>query len=169
MENTVDCSSTSSHLARALVLRYQVEGRRRDLGLGAYPDVTIAMARDRASEARRLIIDGKDPIAQKRQTKSNTFKDTALELIESKRPGWKSTKHAPQWTATLDTYVVSKLGQMRVAKIETADVMGTLKPIWTQKPETASRVRQRISVLGVPGSGVAARLRGVLAMAFQAL
>ena len=59
--------------ARSWVLRYQMQGRRRDLGLGAFPDVTLAMARDRATEARRLIADGGDPIAQKKQTKPKTF------------------------------------------------------------------------------------------------
>lgn len=86
--------------ARSWVLRYQVQGRRRDLGLGSFPDVSLAMARDRASEARRLIAEGEDPIAKK-QANPKTFKDAALELIESKKPGWKNAKHAAQWTSTL--------------------------------------------------------------------
>lgn len=143
--------------ARSWVLRYQVQGRRRDLGLGAYPDVTLAMARERASEARRLIAEGQDPIAIKQQAKPKTFRDAALELIESKRPGWKSGKHAAQWTATLETYVFPKFGQVQVAKVETADVMGALKPIWTKKPETASRVRQRIEAVLDYASALAIR------------
>ena len=155
--------------ARSWVLRYQVKGRRRDLGLGAYPDVTLAMARDRVIEARRLIAEGEDPIAKKHQAKPKTFKDSALELIESKRPGWKNAKHAAQWATTLETYVFPKVGLLQVAKIETADVMGVLKPIWTQKPETASRVRQRIeavidyaSALGARSGDNPARWRGHL-------
>lgn len=155
--------------ARSWVLRYQVHGRRRDLGLGAYPDVTLAMARDRAAEARRLIVEGEDPIAKKQQSKPKTFKDAALELIESKRPGWKNAKHAAQWTSTLETYAFPKIGRLQVAKIETADVIATLTPIWSDKPETANRVRQRIeavidysSALGIRSGDNPARWRGHL-------
>lgn len=155
--------------ARSWVMRYQVQGRRRDLGLGAYPDVSLAMARDRASEARRLITEGKDPIAHRQQARPATFKDAALELIESKRSGWKNAKHAAQWTATLDAYVFPKIGRVQVANIETADVISTLTPIWTLKPETASRVRQRIeavidyaTALGLRSGENPARWRGHL-------
>lgn len=155
--------------ARSWVLRYQVQGRRRDLGLGAYPDVSLAMARDRAAEARRLIAEGEDPITKKRQAKPKTFRDAALELIESKRPGWKNAKHAAQWTSTLEAYVFPKIGAVQVAKIETADVISTLTPIWATKPETANRVRQRIeavidyaSALGIRSGDNPARWRGHL-------
>lgn len=155
--------------ARSWVLRYQVQGRRRDLGLGPYPDVSLAMARDRAMEARRLIAEGEDPIAKKQQAKPKTFREAALELIESKRPGWKNAKHAAQWTATLDAYVFPKIGAVQVAKIKTADVISTLTPIWTEKPETANRVRQRIeavidyaSALGIRTGDNPARWRGHL-------
>lgn len=155
--------------ARSWVLRYQVHGRRRDLGLGAYPDVSLAMARDRATEARRLIAEGGDPIAKKRQAKPKTFRDAALELIESKRSGWKNAKHAAQWTSTLEAYVFPKIGAVQVAKVETADVIATLTPIWAEKPETANRVRQRIeavidytSALGIRSGDNPARWRGHL-------
>ncbi len=151
------------------MLRYQVMGKRHDLGLGAYPEISLAMARDRALEARRMIHEGEDPIAKKRQSQPKTFKDAALELIESKRPGWKNAKHAAQWTSTLETYVFPALGPMQVARIETADVIGVLKPIWSGKPETANRVRQRIeavldyaSALGIRSSDNPARWRGHL-------
>jgi integrase len=151
------------------MLRYQVQGRRRDLGLGAYPEVTLAMARERAAEARRFIAKGEDPINKRRQAKPKAFKDAALELIESKRPGWKNAKHASQWTATLETYVFPKIGQVQVAKVETADVIGALTPIWSDKPETANRVRQRIeavidyaTALGIRTGDNPARWRGHL-------
>lgn len=112
---------------------------------------------------------GEDPIAKKRQAKPKTFHDAALELIESKRPGWKSAKHAAQWTSTLEAYVFPTLGPVQVAKIETSDVIATLTPIWSKKPETASRVRQRIeavidyaSALGVRAGENPARWRGHL-------
>lgn len=155
--------------ARSWVLRYQVQGRRRDLGLGPYPDVSLAMARDRAAEARRLIAEGEDPITKKQQAKPKTFREAALELIESKRPGWKNAKHAAQWTATLEAYVFPKIGAVQVAKIETADVISALTPIWATKPETANRVRQRIeavidyaSALGIRSGDNPARWRGHL-------
>lgn len=155
--------------SRSWVLRFQVQGRRRDLGLGSYPDVSLSMARDRAAEARRLIANGEDPISKKRQTKPKTFKEAALELIESKRPGWKNAKHATQWTATLQAHVFPKIGQMQVSKIETADVIATLTPIWTKTPETANRVRQRVeavidyaSALGLRNGDNPARWRGHL-------
>lgn len=155
--------------SRSWVLRYQVQGRRRDMGLGAYPDVSLAMARERATEARRLIASGEDPIAKRQRAKPTTFRDAALELIENKRPGWKNAKHASQWTSTLETYVFPKIGPVQVAKVETADVIGTLTPIWSQKPETANRVRQRIeavldyaSALGIRTGDNPARWRGHL-------
>lgn len=155
--------------ARSWVLRYQVQGRRRDLGLGSYPDVTLAMARDRATEARRLIVEGEDPIAKKQQAKPKTFEDASLELIESKRPGWKNAKHAAQWTSTLETYAFPKIGRVQVAKLETADVIAVLTPIWSARPETANRVRQRIeavldyaSALGIRTGDNPARWRGHL-------
>lgn len=155
--------------ARSWVLRYQVQGRRRDLGLGPYPDVTLAMARERAAKARRLIAEGQDPIAKKQQAKPKTFREAALELIESKRPGWKNAKHAAQWTSTLEAYVFPTIGAVQIAKIETADVMSTLTPIWATKPETANRVRQRIeavidyaSALGIRSGDNPARWRGHL-------
>lgn len=155
--------------ARSWVLRYQTHGRRHDLGLGAYPDVTLAIAREKALEARQLIAAGGDPIAAKRQAKPKTFKDAALELIESKRHGWKNAKHAAQWTSTLETYVFPKLGPMQVVNVTTADVVGALKPIWSLKPETANRVRQRIeavldyaSALGIREGDNPARWRGHL-------
>ena len=155
--------------ARSWVLRYQVQGRRRDLGLGAYPDVSLAIARDRAAEARRLIVEGEDPITKKQQAKPKTFREAALELIDSKRPGWRNAKHAAQWTATLESYVFPKIGAVQVAKIETADVISTLTPIWAAKPETANRVRQRIeavidyaSALGIRSDDNPARWRGHL-------
>ena len=155
--------------ARSWVLRYQVQGRRRDLGLGAFPDVTLSMARDRAAEARRLIAEGEDPITKKQQAKPKTFREAALELIESKRPGWKNAKHAAQWTSTLEAYAFPKIGAVQLVKIETADVLSTLIPIWTAKPETANRVRQRIeavidygSALGIRSGDNPARWRGHL-------
>jgi integrase len=133
--------------ARGWVLRYQIGGRRRDMGLGPYPEVGLADARDAALENRRLIRNGVDPLAQRTRTKLRTFKETAEALIESKKPGWRNAKHATQWTNTLKTYAYPKLGSMDVKTVDTDAVLDVLRPIWTGKTETASRVRQRIEAV----------------------
>ena len=155
--------------SRSWVLRYQLKGQRRDLGLGAYPDVTLARAREKALEARRLVADGIDPLAERKKTKFLKFSDAASALIDSKRRGWKNAKHAAQWSATLNTYAMPKLGDLDVKVIETVDVVAVLKVIWNEKPETASRVRQRIeavldyaTAIGVRSGDNPARWRGHL-------
>ena len=91
--------------ARSWVLRYQLYGNRRDMGLGSYPEVTLAMARQLALDARRLVkIDRRDPVAERKQAKiahALTFTTAAEQLLESKRPGWRNAKHAWQWEHTL--------------------------------------------------------------------
>ena len=76
-----------------------------------------------------------------------TFKEPAEALIESKRPGWRNAKHAKQWSSTLKTYVYPKLGELGVQTVDTDAVLDVLRPIWTTKTETASRVRQRIEAV----------------------
>ena len=133
--------------ARSWVLRYQIAGRRRDMGLGPYPEITLARAREKALEARRLVKEGIDPMDARRRTKVLTFQAAAEALIESKRPGWRNAKHAAQWTATLKTYAHPKLGSLDVKAVDTRTVLEVLRPIWTEKAETASRVRQRIEAV----------------------
>jgi integrase len=133
---------------RSWVLRYQIGGRRRDMGLGPYPEVSLSDAREKALDARRLIKrDGKDPIAERGRTKIKTFKEAAEALIESKRAGWRNAKHAAQWSSTLKTYVYPKLGALDVKVVDTTAVLEVLRPIWTTRTETASRVRQRIEAI----------------------
>lgn len=131
---------------RSWVLRYQVKGRRRDMGLGPYPEVTLAAARHKALEARRLLVDGFDPLTARPQRVA-IFRETATDLIESKRPGWRNPKHAAQWSATLEAYVYPALGSLDVKAIQTTHVLAVLRRIWIDKPETASRVRQRIEAV----------------------
>ncbi|MEQ9335141.1 integrase arm-type DNA-binding domain-containing protein [Thalassobaculum sp.] len=133
--------------ARSWVLRYQHDGRRRDVGLGPWPEVTLAAAREKTIEIRRLVREGGDPVASKRRAKATRFRDAADELIASKREGWRNAKHAAQWTATLETYAHPKIGNTDVRAVGVDDVLAVLKPIWSEKPETASRVRQRIEAV----------------------
>lgn len=132
--------------ARSWVLRYQLNGRRRDMGLGPYPEVTLAAARQKALDARRQLVDGIDPLTA-RSARPATFRESAADLIESKRAGWRNAKHAAQWSATLEAYAFPALGSRDVKAIETSDVLAVLRPIWTEKPETASRLRQRVEAV----------------------
>ena len=134
---------------RSWIFRYVSGPNRHDLGLGPWPDISLAEARDRAAAQRRLRLDGKDPMTERsagrvaKQT-VKTFEECATALIKSQEAGWRNAKHAAQWTATLETYVYPTLGKLAVASIDTPHVMKCLEPIWTTKPETASRVRGRI-------------------------
>ena len=133
---------------RSWVLRYQIGGRRRDMGLGPYPEVGLAEARERALDARRLLKrDGRDPLAERGRAKIKTFKEAAEALIESKRSGWRNAKHAAQWGSTLGTYAYPKLGALDVKVVDTTAVLDVLRPIWASKTETASRLRQRIEAV----------------------
>lgn len=135
------------------VLRFvsPVSGKRRDLGLGKYPDVGIAEVRVRGMEARQLIANGKDPIDERnamRATKSKaataiTFEEAARKVHENLKVGWKNAKHGDQWINTLRDYVFPKIGGKKVQDLGPADFADVLRPIWLEKPETASRLKQR--------------------------
>ena len=139
--------------ARSWVLRVSIGTKRRDMGLGGYPEVGLAKAREAAKEARDLVRQGVDPILRRRQARSalaaqqaaaKTFTQCVRAFIEAKSPEWSNDKHAQQWQNTLDTYACPKLGAMLVCDIGTEHVVDVLKPIWTAKTETATRVRGRI-------------------------
>lgn len=135
--------------SRSWILRAKIGQRRRDIGLGGWPDVPLADARARARVMREKIASGIDPIEERRAIQSSfrevrTFRECAEMLIEAKRPGWKNAKHADQWENTLEAYAYPVLGRMPVGSIVEDDVLRVLNPIWTTKTETASRVRQRI-------------------------
>ncbi len=132
---------------RNWVLRFQMNGRRRDMGLGAYPAVSLADARNKAIDAQRLIASGVDPISAKAAERpQKTFGEVADDLIASLSAGWKNEKHRNQWPSTLNTYA-ALLMKRDVATITTEDVLAVLKPIWTSKAETASRLRGRIEAV----------------------
>ena len=136
----------------AWVLRVTIGNRRRDVGLGGYPDVPLAMARDKARGVRAKIEQGIDPIAERKEFRTVlvgalTFDEAAKRLIAAKSPEWKNAKHATQWKATLDTYASPIIGKMPVDKIELRHVVDVLTPIWHTKTETASRVRSRMEAV----------------------
>lgn len=132
------------------VLRYvsPVTNKRRNAGLGSYPEVGIAEVAKRATAMRVTLSEGKDPLMEKAQAgdavKVPTFKEASEILHKDLLPGWKNPKHGQQWINTLAEYAFPKLGAKLLGDIQPADVADALKPIWLEKAETASRVKQRI-------------------------
>lgn len=137
--------------AKSWVLRYQLRGVRRDMGLGGYPHVTLREARDRAYEAKRAVrVEGRDPVLERRLERRSTasnFASIASEYIRLKEPGWRSPKSASQWRSSLSQYVFPLIGEIPVDRITVDHILLVLSPIWTEKTETASRVRQRIEAV----------------------
>src|SRR4051794_8971517 len=142
--------------SKSWVFRFQLDGRRRDMGVGPYPDISLAEARRRATEYRKQRLDGIDPldakVAQRRAqqlsaAKGRTFRQVAEEFIGRKEAGWRNPKHRQQWRNTLATYVYPIVGELPVAAVDTGLIVQLLDPIWAVKPETASRVRGRIEAV----------------------
>jgi integrase len=136
------------------VQRVTIAGKRSMLGLGGYPAVSLADARELAAANQRAVKQGRDPLAEKRQAAEErrrpavpSFSEAAERVIEMRRPTWSNAKHAAQWTSTLATYAHPVIGRKPVDEITTGDVLTIMTPIWTTKPETASRVRQRLETV----------------------
>ncbi len=130
--------------ARSWVVIYRWDGRYKEMGLGSAAAVPLAKARSKAADARKLVADGIDPIEARREAEAvPLFGPFADSVIADLSPQWRNAKHAAQWKETLALHA-AKLRPLRVDRITTADVLSVLKPIWTTKPETASRVRGRI-------------------------
>lgn len=123
-------------------------GSRREMGLGPYPDTTLAMARDRADAHRKAVSDGRDPLAERRAVatpvKPKTFGEAADEFITIARKGWRNPKHGAQWEMTLGPSYCASIRDKSVAEVSTEDVLGILAPVWSTKAETASRLRARL-------------------------
>ena len=139
--------------SRAWVLRFVVGAQRRRMGLGGYPGVTLAQARDKARAARQVIEQGLDPIQSRQEvahkaaaarTRALTFTKASEKFIASREAEWRNLKHRQQWVNTLATYADPVIGSMDVADIDQQHIMQVLDPIWRSKTETASRVRGRI-------------------------
>ena len=130
--------------AKKWVLRFLWQGNAREMGLGSYPEVGLAEAREKAIAGRRLARSGVDPIAERKQDRRvPTFGKLADEVVTEQSKGFRNDKHRAQWKITLETYA-APLRVKAVDAITTEDVLGVLKPIWTTKTETASRLRGRI-------------------------
>ena len=134
--------------ARQWVQRLVIRGRPRMLGLGGYPLVPLAEARNAAFVNRQRARAGGDPRAEKRHGQgAPTVEEAATEVLEQQRPGWRNAKHARDWPRSLRAYAFPRIGAMPVSAVTTADVLAVLTPIWHDKPETARRVRQRIGAV----------------------
>lgn len=151
----------STPTARSWIFRYQINGHRREMGIGPYPLMTVHEARAKVSELRRTVkLDKTDPLVLRQAVKrthtpdqSLTFRKASELCIESLRHEWKNAKHEAQWSATLENYAYPIMGNVPVSDIQTSHVMQVLEPVWATKTETASRVRQRIErVLGWAGA-----------------
>lgn len=131
------------------IIRCQMNGRRRDIGIGALSVVTLAEARNEAHKIRVDIQNGRDPVAERQKAKLiiPTFKEAAIKVHEENRKGWKNGKHQKQWIRTLEKYAFPKIGNRLVNDIEGPVIRDMLSPIWLEKPETARRVKQRVGVV----------------------
>ena len=128
--------------------RVTVKGRRQELGLGPYPVVTLAKAREVALENRRMVREGMSPKVERRRARGTpTFAELARADFEHRKGGWRSAKHARDWMATLERFVFPQLGDRTVDDITTDDVFRVLSPIWHAKPTTGKLVRQRIGAV----------------------
>ena len=130
--------------SKSWVQRFTVNGKRRDHGLGGFPLVTLAEAREQAFENRRHAHRGRDPLAHKRRAMTPTFKQASGRALEANRGRWRNAKTADNWIATMAKYADPVFGDRRVDQIGREDVLRVLTPIWSSKPEIGRKVRQRI-------------------------
>ena len=134
---------------KSWIYRYQLNGKRKEIGLGSTKSISLKEARELAADSTKLRNKGGDPKAHKAKLKTNsintrTFEQCAVEYIKAHKLSWKNEKHANQWVNTLTQYAYPHIGHLPVDEIDNAAVMTVLTPIWRSKTETASRVRGRI-------------------------
>ena len=134
--------------SRNWVQRIIIRGRRRELGLGGFPLVSLAEAREAAFTNRKLAREGGDPLAERRRANGMpTFEAAAERVWKDKHPAWRNAQHTQDWMSTLRRYVFPHIGRLPVSEVSSADVLSTLRRIWHDRPETARRVRRRISAV----------------------
>lgn len=137
---------------KSWILRIQVNGKRRDFGLGSFDEVSLAEAREKADEMRKDVRNGVDPVEKKRsasvaQAGVPSFRQAAEKAHSEHKGGWRNAKHCAQWLSSLESYAYPAIGDMAVDKIEGPAIRDLLAEIWLAKPETARRVRQRIGTV----------------------
>ena len=137
---------------KSWIYRYTFDGKRREMGLGSYPEVGIADARAKRNAAREVILRGLDPIHQREledalKAQDNSFAAISREYIDTHKSSWRNEKHIWQWGRSLEKFAYDHIGEIDVAEITTENVLNVLKPIWMDKTETANRVRGRIETV----------------------
>jgi integrase len=145
---------------KSWLLRVKVGEKRREIGLGAYPGVGLALAREKAQRTRDEIVAGVDPVAQRVTARESivqqqieekamrwTFRSCAEAYIAAKAPGWRNAKHGEQWKNTLATYAYPSIGELLVRNVNIGHVTAIIEPHWATKNETMSRVRNRIELV----------------------
>src|ERR1700692_587985 len=135
--------SISPNGGRRLVFLFRWHGKPTEIGFGSARDVTLARARELAGQARAKLAESINPKDPRRPSGGATFGECADRVIEAMRPSWRNEKHAAQWEMTLRDYA-APLRRLPVDTITTNDVHSVLKPLWSDKPDTASRLRGRI-------------------------
>lgn len=142
--------------AKSWIYRTRIAGKRHNMGLGGFPDVSLAQARNKAREMREKINNGINPLEEKRaiklellraQQRNVTFKQVAAECYKVRQSEMDNVKHELQWWHSLDKHAFPAIGKMPINDIVIQDVVDLLKPIWHKTPETADRVRQRIAAV----------------------
>lgn len=133
-------------------LRVTVFGRRREMGLGPYPDVKLKEARETAAEARKLVREGKDPIVEREKRRLagmqslHLFRDIAKDAFESRKAELKGDGKAGRWFSPIELHVLPKLGRVPVVEIDQIKIRDALKPIWHEKADTARKALNRIAI-----------------------
>ena len=130
--------------SKSWVQRVTIDGKRRDIGLGGFPVVSLATARKRAFNNRVAIAEGRNPLGEKGKTAIPSFREASKQTFEANRPLWRNEKHAKNWHRSLEKYAFPVIGDLAVNRIDRGDVLSILTPIWTSRAETARRLRQRI-------------------------
>ena len=134
--------------SKSWIQRLTINRKRRDIGLGGFPLVSLAEAREAAFANRKHARMGGDPLAEKRKAQLRdampTFREAAERTFETLKPRWRSDKVAANWMQQLERHAFQRLGELLVDKIGREEVLSVLTPIWTTKPETARRVRRNI-------------------------
>ena len=129
---------------KSWVQRITIDGRRRDIGLGGFPSVSLARAREKAADNRAAVAEGRDPLAEKHAPAMPTFREAACAVHEANKPRWRNARHIASWMQTLERHAMPTLSNTPLDRVDRGDVLRVLTPIWTTRPETARRVRQRM-------------------------
>ena len=133
--------------SRRWVQRLTVQGKRRNLGLGGYPAVSLADAREKARENKHVAREGGNPLASRPRRAIPTFTEAMDQTIALLSPNWSGPKQTARWRQSLAIHALPVIGDLLVSQVSSADVLAVLTPIWNEKRETAGKVRRRIGAV----------------------